>query len=261
MKNELPGSPVQCRGETALRCRGARKPCGGRSCGRQLPRILAVSFPKLYSNIRAISVRFVYLVLGVLPAFAGNRDVPIRLYHQFQQEPPAAVLESLEADLDEIMFPVGLSLEWRSLAVNTGREASVELVVIHFNGECDANDFQPIYGYPGPLGWTHVNDGEILPFIGINCDGIRIFLQRRLLGFPEQARASTYRRAVARVLAHELYHVLLRTAKHGSSGIGKACYSVEELLSDEFRFSKKQSDALSAHGAFLRQRVPMRSSD
>ncbi len=196
------------------------------------------------------------LTLGVLPSFAGSRDVPIRIYTQFQQEPPDDLVESIQVELDKIMFPVGLKLEWRSLAANTGDEVSRDLAVVRFKGHCDTNGLEDADGYAGPLGWTHMSDGEVIPFIGINCDGIRILLQRALVKMSELARTYAYSTAVARVLAHELYHVFARTTKHGSSGIAKSTYAESDLLSDSFNFNKKQSDALRAYIARLAAMPP-----
>jgi len=202
----------------------------------------------------------IYLALIPLPAFAGSFDVSIRLYNQFQRKPPVPVVESIQEELDDIMRPAGLRFDWHSLPATRG-EVSVELAIIHFNGQCDAFDLQPTDGYPGPLGWTYVTSGEVIPFVGINCDGVRIFLQQDLLGLPESARASIYGRALARVLAHELYHVFAGTTKHGSFGIAKGSYRTGELLSNEFRFSKKQCDVLRAHGAYLQQQLFGRYGD
>lgn len=191
------------------------------------------------------------MALGVFPAFGGGRVAPIRLYFHFQQDPPDAVLESIQEELSNIMVPVGLDLEWRSLSTTQGNEVSVELAVIHFKGDCNADNLAPVDGYPGPLGWTHISDGEILPFSDINCDGIRLFVQRDLLKVPEANRGMVYGRAIARVLAHELYHIFAKTTKHGAWGVAKPAYSVNELLSNKFQFEKKQSDQLRAHQAHL----------
>lgn len=196
------------------------------------------------------------LTLGVPPSFAGSRDVPIRIYTHFQQEPPDDVMASVQVEVDKIMYPIGLHLEWRSLAMNLGNEVSRDLAVVRFKGHCDTKDLVDSDGYPGPLGWTYLSDGEVIPFIGINCDGIRIMLQRSLIRIPEPARTSAYSNAVARVLAHELYHVFTRTTKHGSSGIAKSAYSENELLSDRFSFNKQQSDALRAYIARLAAMAP-----
>ena len=193
----------------------------------------------------------IVLMLGVLPAFGGGRIAPVRLYVQFQHEPSDAVLEAIQEELENIMVPSGMGFEWRSLATTMGNEVSVELAVIHFKGSCDASDLAPTDAYPGPLGWTHMSDGEILPFSDINCDGVRLFTQRELLRIPEAGREVAYGRAIARVLAHELYHIFAKTTKHAAGGIGKPAYTVQDLLSNKFQFEKKQCDLLKAHQAHL----------
>ncbi len=54
-----------------------------------------------------------------------------------------------------------------------------------------------------------------------------------------------YGRAVGRVLAHELYHIFANTQHHGS-GVGKAAYTVDNLLGTVFQFDEKESAALLA---------------
>ncbi len=193
-----------------------------------------------------MTVWIVCLALGVVPAFGGGRDArlaPITLYTQFQQQPTPALMETVEDELDGIMSPMGIHFDWHSLADAGGRVSS-QLAVIHFKGECNAENLRPESGFPGPLGWTHITDGEILPFIDVNCDGLRIFLQRELIGIPIAAREEAYGRAMARVLAHELYHLLARTKVHASSGIAKAAYSVGELLSQSLHFGRKEYASL-----------------
>src|SRR5258708_31763775 len=107
------------------------------------------------------------LALGALPAFGGGRDArvaPVTLYTQFQHEPPAALLEAMQDELEAIMSLAGLHFDWHPLADAGGRVSS-QLAVIHFKGECDVADLRPDPGFPGPLGWTHISDGELLPFI------------------------------------------------------------------------------------------------
>jgi hypothetical protein len=45
-----------------------------------------------------------------------------------------------------------------------------------------------------------------------------------------------YGRAMARVVAHELYHVLLKTADHAHAGIARSCFTAEDLLTEHFEF-------------------------
>ena len=188
----------------------------------------------------------VVAAVSALPVFAGGRPAisrPVTLYIAFQQAPPDAVVDAIQGELDTIMLPAGLHFDWHPLTDAGGRVSS-QLAVIHFKGQCDTEHLRPEWGYPGPLGWTHVSDGEILPFIDVNCEGVRLFVQRNLIGVPTESRESVYGRALARVLAHELYHFLANTKGHAGGGLAKAAYSVEELLAQTFRFGSREYECL-----------------
>lgn len=196
------------------------------------------------------------LTLGALPGFSENRQTavaPVALYTHFEQEPPAGVVEALHDELESIMEPMGMTFEWRSLDGVRGNELSVELAVLTFKGRCDLSGLNPHnVSNPGALGWTHVSDGAILPFSDVDCDRIRTFVQKELLSVRAADREESYGRAIGRVVAHELYHVFANTAKHGSCGVGKSAYTVQELLSDDFQFQERESLALrtsKAHAA------------
>lgn len=187
------------------------------------------------------------LALAVLPGLSeqrGDTIAPIVLYTQFQQEPPAAVLGALQEELDSIMAPAGLRFAWRSLSRVNGDEVFKELAVVTFKGRCDTADLAPFGKTPGALGLTHVSDGAILPFSDVDCGHIRTFLQGELMAKPRDDREGVFGRALARVLAHELYHVFAKTSAHGACGIGKAAYTVQELVADDFQFDEKEIAAL-----------------
>jgi hypothetical protein len=196
-----------------------------------------------------VNVVILSLALGALPAFGGGREArvaPVTLYTQFQEEPSGPLLEAMQDELETIMSPAGLHFDWHALADAGGRVSS-QLAVIHFKGGCDVDNLRADPGFPGPLGWTHISDGEILPFIDVNCDGLRLFVQRELIEVPVAGRQEVFGRAMARVLAHELYHLLAHTKAHMSTGIAKAAYSVRELLSQKLLFGKKECESLRSH--------------
>ena len=144
------------------------------------------------------------------------------------------------------MFPVGLRFEWRSLAAPRIDETFPELAVVTFQGTCALADLIPQRIGSAALGRTHVTDGQVLPFSEVNCDRIRAFLSQALIPLAPQDRNEAFGRAVARVLAHELYHIITRTAHHGSSGVARAAYTVPELMAGDFYFEKADLRALGA---------------
>ena len=187
------------------------------------------------------------LLAGVLPGWSETRGAmfaPITLYTQFQQAPPEGVLQALRDEVEAIMAPIGLRFEWRDLSKTQGHEVSAELAVVTFKGRCDTVGLTTRSKYEGALGWTHVSDGQILPFTDISCDRVREFVQSGLFTFRMENREEKYGRALGRVLAHELYHIFANTTRHGSVGVAKESYSVTDLLTDDFQFQAKESHLL-----------------
>lgn len=195
--------------------------------------------------------RFLCLVLAALPVLGmpgGVPVAPVAVYTQFLLDAPPAVVAALQAEVDSIMAPSGLTFDWRSLAT-AGQSPAVELAVITFKGRCDANGVIPHNPNPGPLGWTHLTGGTIIPFADIDCEAIGSFLQRDLRFEKPDQRQTTFGRAVGRVLAHELYHIFANTKRHGSCGVGREAYSVQDLLAPTFQFEERESIALANSAA------------
>ena len=186
------------------------------------------------------------LLAGVFPGWSETRGAtfaPITLYTQFEQAPPWGVLKALQDEVASIMAPIGIRFEWRDLGKTGGHEVSAELAVVTFKGRCDAAGLLTRSKFEGALGWTHVSDGQILPFTDVSCDRVREFVQTGLLAFRVEDREAKYGRALGRVLAHELYHIFANTLRHGS-GVAKESYSVQDLLADDFQFEAKETRML-----------------
>jgi hypothetical protein len=187
------------------------------------------------------------LVLVAIPALGDDEAAGIRLYTGFQQTPPDAVTNSIQDEVARIMSPMGLAFKWSSLGGNTDNEVSVRVAVIHFTGRCDAANSAASDSPFSALGWTYMTDDAILPFSDIDCGRIQAFLRSGLLAQPKEDREEAFGRAVGRVLAHELYHIFANTTRHGSHGVAKPYYSVQELLSKSFQFEQKERDELRTH--------------
>ena len=130
-------------------------------------------------------------------------------------------------------------------------QVSVELIVLKFTGTCEANG--PLLSRTDgtPLGRTHTSDGQVLPFVDVDCNRIRSFLGISLAAFEPDERSEVLGRAAARVIAHEFFHVLAHTRRHGSWGIAKSCYTIGELLGKVFRFEPREAQMLRKSTAHL----------
>jgi len=195
---------------------------------------------------------FLCLALAALPAFGEHQETslaPIALYIQFPPPPPA-VFNALQDEVSSIMAPAGLRFAWRFLPDARRSQGWVELAVITFAGRCDVAALNPDSSVRGPLGWTEISDGVILPFAEVDCQSVRDFIQRALLRTPAESREATYGRALGRVLAHELYHIFANTTSHSSRGVGKSKFTVQDLVSPEFQFEGQESHTLKGSKAY-----------
>lgn len=164
----------------------------------------------------------------------------ITIYTQFEHPPGAGPIEHMKTELDEIMASLGLRFDWRSLEAANGREVMAEILVVSFKGTCRSGDLGPEVSRGGALGWTHISDGEVLPFTDVDCDKIRVLLTSPLASVSSLERERMLGRAMARVLAHEMYHFFTNSTKHAATGIAKAFYSSRELASLHLGFEQAQ---------------------
>ena len=161
------------------------------------------------------------------------------------QSPP--LLRSLKGELDQIMGQVKRDIVWWNPSV-PGAYADSQLVVILTTGNCNAPDSETVEPVPTDklaLAATQEVNGRILPFITIYCDRLNSFLAPALRGDPSHQQ-QRYGRAMARLMAHELYHFLAQTHGHSHGGVTQRGVTAIELLSTEFRFDHEASSELLA---------------
>ncbi len=192
------------------------------------------------------------LLLAALPVFSAEQDysvLPVALYTGFQHDPPAIVAHAIREEVDTILSPVGVKLQWRDLGKAGTGEMWIRLAVFRFIGTCDTTDLSVYPPYPFVLGDTHIADGIVIPFGDVYCNAIRAVLAHDLGSVQPEARDAVFGRAVGRVLAHELYHVFAKTRHHGSRGVAEPLYSAQTMMANEFRLDNSQVRQL--RSAFL----------
>jgi len=181
-----------------------------------------------------------------MAAETEGRSGQMFLYTDFEHPPARPILEAMEMEFDRILSPIGLNFEWRSLENREPASVCIRLVIVHFRGDCRLTDLRPYSPFPYVLGRTYVEDGEIIPFSDVHCNSIRAFVASELGALRPEDREPAYGRAVSRVLAHEVYHILADTKRHGSGGIGEARYSARELTAEVFHFQERELRKLRA---------------
>lgn len=143
-------------------------------------------------------------------------------------------LGELKSELNEIMKDTGRRLDLRLRQDAAPTESFEDVVLVTLKGTCAVQRSYPFFDERGPLGWSHSSDGQVLPFAEVSCDRIARSLATVMTG-SERRQADKYLgRALGRVLAHELYHILGKTHHHNQDGsIAKEAISAKQLISDK----------------------------
>lgn len=170
-----------------------------------------------------------------VPVPPDDRIIEIATVMSFQYAPPAHVVEQMERELEAIMTSCNLQLRWRVLGEDDPKETFERVIFARFKGHCSARSGRDPDVLPGPLAVVHAVDGEILPFAEVNCDRVAVAIDSAIrVDIPLRSQ-SLLGRALARVLAHEMYHVFAGTAGHEKTGLAKCPLSARDLTSSRFK--------------------------
>jgi hypothetical protein len=162
---------------------------------------------------------------------------------QFDRPYSQRSFQVMKQELGSILKDSGIQVDWRARDHVSSSESFANLVVVKFRGMCR---MYPAYqdGDRGPLAFTHTSDGAILPFSEVQCDRVRSSLRGAMSGKDYARSDVVFGRAIARVLAHELYHVLAGTESHSGKGVAQRALSGEQLVSDQLELNPDELDLM-----------------
>ncbi len=103
-------------------------------------------------------------------------------------------------------------------------------ISIYLHGECTLRG-QPGLSVPqGTLGWVLRNQGNIEPFIHVDCSRIGEMLTNYAQGMNHDLRNNVMAEAISRVVLHEWIHVATQSPMHGRDGVAKSSFRVADLI-------------------------------
>ena len=156
------------------------------------------------------------------------------------QRLPAPILNAMEREARLAVESSGIHLDWRSQDEPFG-EVTGGVAVVDMRGQCaSAGPLPTAWRHPErraePLGQTHLVNGTVLPFADVLCDAVHRLVDHDLRAARPNEREELLGRALGRVLAHELFHILARTTDHTHQGISRAEQSSADLLAPGVSF-------------------------
>jgi len=170
---------------------------------------------------------------GSLPA----SNPPLTLVISTERPLPAETEAEMHREMDKLMMQASIRVEWKNLSDFAAGTEVHDLVLVKFRGNCRIQPTPVYLDGRGPLAFTHTSDGEVLPFSEVLCDRVGVAAQSAMAGGEFGRRDELLGRALARVLAHEIYHIKGKCNEHGRSGVARKALSGRELIASTLDFA------------------------
>jgi hypothetical protein len=169
-------------------------------------------------------------VVCFFPVLSGA-DLMVVL--DFESTHSSLSVAEMKAETERLLTASGVSVGWRSLKSFVPGESFPKLAVVKFTGRCELTPIVP----PAPengsaLGFTYRIDGRIAPFSEVECDRVLGTIGAARIAAAGGGRDLMYGRALGRVLAHELFHILSGSKAHSKHGVTQRYLSPATLVED-----------------------------
>jgi hypothetical protein len=183
--------------------------------------------------------------IALMLAAGGSRacaeGITIVLEFQDRQNPQS--ITEMKREFAAIMRDSALTFDFKSREQAENLSFS-NLVVVRFKGACVLKPIPYLYDERGPLAFTYTTEGEVQPFTEVKCDQVSRAVRSAISG-GDIARANLLMgRALGRVLAHEVVHMLAKSGKHGDDGVAKRSLSGAQLIAPELRLDAGDLDRM-----------------
>ena len=186
-----------------------------------------------------MNMRYVpaYVLLSIATCMAQTqpRSTPITLVLQFEGEASSASVDVMKQEFDRIMQAAGLTFQYRLRSELDEGEAPAEIIYVKFRGECRMLSLPPLMDERGPFAITHSTEGQVLRFSEVACDRVKVSVRSAMHGDHFRQPDAVLGKALGRVLAHEVYHILGGSAEHGKGGIAREGLSGAQLTSESLQ--------------------------
>jgi hypothetical protein len=198
--------------------------------------------------MRRVAAYLALAQLGIIgsPAMPKTTTAPLTIVFRFDGPYSRESLLEMKRELGTILRDSGIQVDWRDQSRLSPTDSFPNLVVVKFRGKCRMEPVPYLYDERGPLAFTYSTDGAMLPFSEIECDQVRSSLRTAMWGGDYRRSDLLFGRALARVLAHELYHVLAKTHSHAGQGIAEKSLSGAQLISEVLQLNQAELDQMHA---------------
>jgi hypothetical protein len=191
---------------------------------------------------RAVCVTFCFSVC------VNAQTRTLAVYHGPIAHLDSTAVHELQREVQRLLADAGIDVAWRQTDQRDTADQFDKIVVASFNGDCSLTELPPLLPASGPadvLADTDVDRKlQVQPFFHINCTQVVRNLRPSLDRLSVPMRNVIFGRALGRVVAHEIYHIVAQTTEHAETGVAKASFSPQDLIAERFHFNSASLERL-----------------
>src|ERR1700688_3260988 len=134
--------------------------------------------------MRPVFCALLSVVTSACSAFAAAKVTVVLQFEARHSEPS---INEMKRELQAQLQSSGVELNWRQLDELSASDSFPSLVVVKFHGRCEATAVAaPMPGEPVALAYTHVSNGNVIPFADVEGDRIRNSLASAKTGYSDR---------------------------------------------------------------------------
>ncbi|MEO8596953.1 MAG: hypothetical protein ABI759_26785 [Candidatus Solibacter sp.] len=175
------------------------------------------------------------------PAFAEG--ITIVLDFQGARSEPA--IAEMKREFTGIMKDSPVRFDFRS-RTQVSQDGLSDLLVVRFTGKCAFEPAGYLYDERGAMAFTYSTDGVVQPFSEVACDRVTSAIRPAMSGGDYGKADALLGRALGRVLAHEVVHMMSKSGAHARSGVARTSLSGSQLIAPALRL--RPDDLERMHG-------------
>src|SRR5271165_116793 len=164
-------------------------------------------------------------------AIPPSNDADVTVIVNFKGSYSAPAIKEMQREAGEIIKTSGIRLGWR-LRSEAADSTFNDLVVMTFKGACVFNPMPMLVDELGPYAITRTTGGEVQPFGEVDCDHVVSSMHSAMSGADYAKADILLGRALGRIVAHELVHMLTKSKQHGKEGVERAALSARQLIAE-----------------------------
>jgi hypothetical protein len=183
------------------------------------------------------------ILLLTLAAFGADKR-PILVLMQFEQDHSEVSIAAMKREFAEIMKAAGLEFDHKLRSELSEFDTPADIIMVKFKGQCRMKLLPELFDERGPFATTQMQDGQMQSFSEVACDRVRVSVRSAMTGTQLKDGETVLGRALGRVLAHEVYHIVSKSPHHGATGVARRALTGSELTADRLQLDPKDVEKM-----------------